>query len=33
MTIGAMKKDDRIKTDTTAPPAGGSAAEVKSAKG
>jgi hypothetical protein len=24
-----MKKDDRIKTDTTAPPAGGSAAEVK----
>jgi len=29
MTIGAMKKDDRIKTETTAAPA----AETKSAKG
>jgi len=29
MTIGAMKKDDRIKTETTAPPAGGPAAESK----
>jgi small subunit ribosomal protein S13 len=32
MTIGAMKKDDRIKTETTASPAGGPAAEEKSAK-
>jgi small subunit ribosomal protein S13 len=29
VTIGAMKKDDRIKTDTAAPPAGGPTAEAK----
>ncbi len=29
MTIGAMKKDDRIKTETIAPTAGGPAAESK----
>lgn len=29
MTIGAMKKDDRIRTETAAPPAGEPAAESK----
>ena len=29
VTIGAMKKDDRIKTETAAPPAGGPATEAK----
>lgn len=33
MTIGAMKKDDRIKTETAAAPAAAPAAEAKSAQG
>ena len=33
MTIGAMKKDDRIRTETVVPPAGGTATEAKSTPG